>query len=151
MGYAELFLCIITCCKQTFRKAFGYPFSLHACPTVLPTGSYYSSLDLVLCTLACLQPFLLNRRKQFTASNPSVGPVGTFLHWWWQLRVGAMHRETADWWGGRGRRGSATALRTRHMAQEDQKEFEKPSKGLFQFSWSHHRKVKEKKQYNGDG
>lgn len=41
-------------------------------------------------------PFLLNKRKQFSAANPSVGLVGTFLHLCWQLLMVAMHRETVD-------------------------------------------------------
>ncbi|KAJ7396068.1 hypothetical protein BTVI_148824 [Pitangus sulphuratus] len=80
-----------------------------------------------------------------------------------------VHRKKPNCWSGKGSRetvklqtdgvegGGEGLPLTLGAVQEDQKKFEEPGKGLFQFMpavtypVAHHRKVKEKRKYNGDG
>lgn len=85
--------------------------SLHAV-----TSPSFHSTPLLLsgsCSLhptACLQPFLRNTSKQFSAAVLPQGLWVYFLHIWQWLPMAAVHSETADWWSGRGRRGATSAL-----------------------------------------
>lgn len=94
------------CCHQTWRKAFGCPFSPHG-PSAAP---HYSG---TLPPAAWLQPFLVKQRRWFCAA--------VLLRAWgymsacaWWPPLAAVPSEAEDWWSGRGRGGAATTLGARH-------------------------------------
>lgn len=147
-------MCISTCCKQTFRKAFGHPFSLHGCPTVLSTAPYYSLLDLALCT-----PLLGSGPSYQTRENKPVLPSfcrarGYVFALMMATACGSYAQRNCRLMGWKGEERGCHGLR--HRKTRSLKSLEKDSSNFPDLATvihplAHHRKGKEKRQYSGDG